>query len=390
MTAMALILGSMASPAGATEGLSETGVEFCTGRIPFERPGAVFDRAKPAPYSESFGYLGHYVYQGARVKVWAADRWGLGSDGWTSMDTPIGSVSLAPPYGGALIQFIFLCGYTIDSKEISRDELIEFAQGLKPKTLWDWRKFCHGYPPLGLDPDFAYRRDDESGVSRYVSIDRGSSLSDRQRSVAIDVLGRRAALGVVGGEPVIDFRFKGCLYRIAGAGMTRSRLQGLVDDRLEVLPVFRNRCLAAACAFITEGRDRQGPPYRKVPATVYGKRYLSAAIRKLLRKFRMGTRLASGEDSDRVPLRGVSIEDGIATIDFMDFDEATHSIFSTSSGPMRFLDSLYRTAFQFPTVRGVSLYMNGACTTLYGQTDRCVPIVKRDTWMSYKRQSGRR
>jgi hypothetical protein len=64
-------------------------------------------------------------------------------------------------------------------------------------------------------------------------------------------------------------------------------------------------------------------------------------------------------------LRGVTIADGTAVVDFDDRMRTELSAVSTSAGGLGFLDQLDATVFQFPTVERVEYRLDGSCEAFY-------------------------
>jgi hypothetical protein len=132
---------------------------------------------------------------------------------------------------------------------------------------------------------------------------------------------------------------------VAPAG--RSHASG-ERPRVEVL-VYR----AQGCGY-------DSSDYRADRVAVGTRRVLTAALRRLLHRLRR-----PGDPSASDLLRRVSVEDGLAVVDFRPFGDTSLGWASTSCGGAAFWGMLNRTVFQFGSVRAVRYEMGGSCADFH-------------------------
>lgn len=133
-------------------------------------------------------------------------------------------------------------------------------------------------------------------------------------------------------------------------------------------------------AYFTDAEEAQVPVPRGVPDTAHA---LQAAFIALLAGPTAEEREAGLQswfsDDTAGMLRGISVEDGFAVVDFEDLRPVIPNA-AGSAGALMLLGELTATAFQFPEIRRVEFRIDGDCETLMAwlQFD-CYPI-RRGEW----------
>lgn len=174
---------------------------------------------------------------------------------------------------------------------------------------------------------------------------------------------RDAHGGLIPGGYSVAFRYRGCPYVLEEFEATESALRRFAR-KLEPKHHFLDPEMSDGSVFVIYPKSLVDFLIsRKVEVGVRGELFLTTALRELFDRFRPRYYWSrSPLTGPRIPLRSVSVSDGIASIDF--YLRGFRS--SGTTGSAWWAAALTDTVFQFPHIEAIRFTSDGECWKFFG------------------------
>lgn len=200
---------------------------------------------------------------------------------------------------------------------------------------------------------------------RVLDLFAGNGRHAITRGRPVGVLSDRGRMGTIHEGFAATFTFRDCRYTMEAYGLSRPELRGVVGHLAPGRAPGRD--MPTVVIFERRGVCDSEPPirYREVSVPVPNDQPLRTALAEWFDSMRRHGARPRFRNEPRVPLREVTVEEGIATVDLYPLNKTSFDYAGTSCGGTDFWNELHKIVFQFPHIEGVRFRFNGSCNRFF-------------------------